>query len=50
MTQPHPYQHAVLFGLQWKHIYAGTVPAGEIRRRRARAKAAKKARRANRPR
>lgn len=50
MTQPSPFQHAVLYGLQGKHIYAGTVPAAEIRHRRARAKAAKKARRANRPR
>lgn len=45
---PDPYQHAVLVGLQGKHIYAGTVPPAVINRRRAASKAARISRRRNR--
>lgn len=45
---PDPYQHAVLTGLQGKHIYAGTVPPAVIKRRRAASKAARTSRRRNR--
>ncbi|AXK88544.1 hypothetical protein SAMN05421776_12159 [Nocardia farcinica] len=43
-----PYARAILLGLQRKHIYEGTVPEAEVARRRARNRAARKARRANR--
>jgi len=45
-----PYQRAILFALNrlQKHVYAGTVPAPEIARRRAKSKAARIARRQNR--
>lgn len=38
----------MLLGMQDKHIYAGTVPPDEVRRRRRVAKRARVARRANR--
>lgn len=45
-----PFQRVVLFALNGlgKHIYEGTVPAHVKARRRAKGKAARKARRANR--
>jgi hypothetical protein len=47
---PNQFQRRILFGLNLtgKHIYAGTVPAAVIARRRARNKAARQARRAGR--
>ncbi|MFD6400732.1 hypothetical protein [Nocardia sp. NPDC060249] len=43
-----PYARAILFGLQRKHVYQGTVPDDEKARRRARNRAARKARKAQR--
>lgn len=47
---PNSYSLAVLIGLQhaYRHIYAGTVPAHVIAKRRARNKMAKMSRRVNR--
>lgn len=45
---PAPFQFAVLRGLQGKHVYAGTVPAAVVARRRAANAAARRSRRANR--
>lgn len=47
---PNPYQREILFALNrlGKHVYAGTVSAAEIARRRTKAKAARVARRQNR--
>lgn len=42
------YQRAILFALQSKHIYAGTVPEAVIAKRRAKNKVARQSRRANR--
>lgn len=42
------FQKAILFALQSKHIYAGTVPAAVVARRRAKNKVARKQRRINR--
>ncbi|TDP29870.1 hypothetical protein [Nocardia ignorata] len=39
-----PYARAILFGLQRKHVYQGTVPEAEVQRRRVRNRAARKAR------
>lgn len=39
-----PYARAILFGLQRKHVYQGTVPADEKARRRAKNRAARRAR------
>lgn len=49
-TEPHPYQTTILLALMRrdKHVYEGTVSAGEKAERRARGKRAKIARRANR--
>lgn len=46
LALPNPYQRTILFGLRnrSKHVYAGTVPAATIAKRRA----ARKARRATR--
>lgn len=44
------YQRVILHALQAKHIYAGTVPAHVKARRRAKNKASRIARRANRSR
>jgi hypothetical protein len=43
-----PYARAILWGLQRKHVYQGTVPEAEVQRRRVRNRATRKARRANR--
>ncbi|MFC4373285.1 hypothetical protein ACFO5K_04150 [Nocardia halotolerans] len=43
-----PYARAILFGLQRKHVYQGTVPENEVQRRRVRNRAARKARKAQR--
>lgn len=47
---PNPYQLGILGALQGgaKHVYAGTVSATTVAKRRARNKAARRARRANR--
>jgi hypothetical protein len=42
------YGLGVLFGLQTKHVYGGTVPAGEVVNRRAKNRQARKSRRINR--
>lgn len=42
------FQKRILVALQSKHIYAGTVPAAEIARRRAKNRQARKSRRINR--
>ncbi|GAA2230045.1 hypothetical protein N1031_06785 [Herbiconiux moechotypicola] len=44
------FQRRILFALTWtgKHVYAGTVPADEVMRRRRRNKAARASRRLNR--
>lgn len=42
------FQRLILNALQAKHIYAGTVPAAEVARRRAKNKAARRSRRINR--
>lgn len=42
------YARAILFGLQRKHVYQGTVPETEVQRRRAKNRAARKARKAKR--
>ncbi len=39
-----PYARAILFGLQGKHVYQGTVPEAEVQRRRVNNRAARKAR------
>ncbi|MFD3594368.1 hypothetical protein ACFWU5_16715 [Nocardia sp. NPDC058640] len=39
-----PYARAILFGLQRKHVYQGTVDPAEVQRRRVRNRAARKAR------
>jgi hypothetical protein len=47
--EPSRYALRILYALNaWPHIYAGTVPAAEIRRRRAANKQARKSRRVNR--
>ena len=43
-----PYARAILFGLQRKHVYQGTVPDDVIARRRVKNRAARKARKAQR--
>lgn len=48
VVTPSPFAVAILGGLQGRHIYAGTVPAKVIARRRAANKAARAARRAHR--
>lgn len=50
-TDPGNRGLAILLGLsnRAKHVYGGTVPAAEVARRRAKNKAARKSRRANRP-
>jgi len=50
MIPENTFQRCILFGLQrtGRHVYAGTVPAAEVARRRAASKAARVARRANR--
>lgn len=48
MSQPHPYQQSVLYALQGKHVYAGTVPAHVVARRRAKNRRARVSRRVNR--
>lgn len=46
---PAPTERGILYGLQRQaHVYAGTVPVGEIRNRRIKNRAARKARRLNR--
>lgn len=48
---PNPYQMTILSALQRKvggHVYAGTVPAAAVRRRRKANKRARVARRRNR--
>jgi hypothetical protein len=44
------FQREILFGLKRtnRHVYEGTAPANEVAKRRAKNKAARKARRANR--
>lgn len=42
------FQRTILTALQRKHVYAGTVPAATVARRRAKNKAARKSRRINR--
>lgn len=42
------YQRTILAALQSKHVYAGTVPAATVARRRAKNKVARKSRRINR--
>lgn len=50
MTAPTSFATAVLIGLQSKqHVYGGTVPAVEVAARRAKNRAARRARRGNRP-
>lgn len=46
--EPTEYELAILTGLQRKPMYAGTVPAIEVDRRRVRNRAARRARRLNR--
>lgn len=41
-------QRAILFALQSKHIYAGTVPEAVVAKRRAKNKVARHSRRINR--
>lgn len=48
MLEPKPFQRRILFALQTKHIYAGTVAPAEVRRRREANKAARLSRRKNR--
>lgn len=50
MREPTQFELAILNGLNMRrqHVYGGTVPAGEIERRRAKNKVARKSRRANR--
>lgn len=43
-----PYQKTILGALQSKHVYAGTVPAKVVERRRAKNKVARFNRRQNR--
>jgi hypothetical protein len=47
LVEPNPFQRSLLFALALtgRHVYAGTVPADEVAKRRARGKAARKARR-----
>lgn len=49
-AEPNRYQMVILLALNelGKHIYAGTVPAKEVARRRVKNKMARKSRRANR--
>lgn len=49
LAEPNTYQLAILIALQrlGKHIYGGTVPAGEIARRRAANKRSSRQRRLN---
>ena len=47
-AQPSRYQTAILSGLQPRPVYAGTVPARTVARRRAANKAARASRRINR--
>jgi len=42
------FQRIMLHALQSKHVYAGTVPATVVARRRAKNKVARQSRRANR--
>ena len=46
--EPSRFQRTILGALQAKHVYAGTVPAAEIARRRAANKVARASRRQNR--
>lgn len=39
-----PYARAILYGLQSKHVYQGTVDPDEVQRRRVKNRAARKAR------
>lgn len=47
-TGPSAFQRVILGALQGRHLYAGTVPPAEVRRRRAANKQARQSRRANR--
>jgi hypothetical protein len=42
------FQRVILYALQRKHIYAGTVPEATVEKRRAKNKVARKQRRINR--
>lgn len=48
--EPTPYEQAILLGLQrrGRHVYAGTVPPGEVQYRRRRNRAARRSRQINR--
>ncbi|QHB37271.1 hypothetical protein SEA_GUDMIT_42 [Gordonia phage Gudmit] len=46
--EPTSFEKAVLFGLQSKHVYQGTVPEAVVADRRRKNKAARKSRRINR--
>lgn len=46
--EPTAFERAVLFGLQRKHVYMGTVPVGVAADRRRKNRAARKSRRINR--
>lgn len=48
--EPTRFEKAVLRGLQFKHVYAGTVPPAVVAERRARNRAARRSRRINRQR
>lgn len=48
IVAPNPFAVAILRGLQGRPIYAGTVPAKTVARRRAANKAARRSRRQNR--
>lgn len=48
MTKPTSYQIAILYGLQSKPLYAGTVPLAVKESRRAAGKVAKRSRKMNR--
>lgn len=45
---PSPYALRILEALQAKHVYAGTVPAAVVARRRCAGRVARKSRRLNR--
>lgn len=47
-VEPHPYGVAILFGLQAKPVYAGTVPEATKQHRRFKNRQARVSRRINR--
>lgn len=48
--EPTRFEKAVLRGLQFKHVYGGTVPPAVVAERRARNRMARRSRRINRQR